>query len=191
MSAQTRRDSPVLAALSDQEARDAIEAAVQHLISETPNASEHRLRVLGAELLIEKPERMTSSPQRLIRVLIIDYTGKRILRFRIAPPDGVVRVEPVYGQPAFHRDEVDEARTIAERDDRLRHLTNQPDLFVSPAAPSIQIPEGTRVIELRYVIAEPDQHYRLVASVAVDLSEQVIITLNLYSHEEANDGQLG
>ena len=188
LSPQTRRDRSVVAALTDQEARDAITAAVHHVTSKRPNSPEQRVRVLGAELLIEKPERPTQSPERRIQVLIVDYTGKQILRVLIAPPDQIVRVEHVRGQVAFHRDEVTEARAIAEGDDRLARVIQHPGLFVSATAPAIQVPDGTRVIALRYVTAQPEQRYHLLASAVVDLNAQAIIHLDLYSDAEVHNG---
>jgi hypothetical protein len=182
-SALTRRHAHLLAPLNKKEERIATRSAEEHLGSISPHGQERRFRVLGADLRIEKAERPSEPPLRFTRVVIVDYSQKQNLSVLIDRKGKVARVEKMRGQPVFHEDEVQEAREIAERDDRLAQVRKLRGLFVSTYAPPTSFATDARIVGLHYVVSRSQRQHEMLASVAVDLSERRTVSVTVYSHE--------
>jgi hypothetical protein len=179
-SAETRQLEAVLAPLGEEEQQQAIQAAKARIDRETD-----RYRILGAEVMVEKPTDPDLAPERLIEVLAADYANRRGLRVLVRPT-GAEEIEVLVYEPVFHPDEIAEARQIAERDERLAELARREEHFVTPFSPASVV--GARVIGLRYLLAEGDGAARLVASVAVNLPAGEVIRLDLHEPEQDEGG---
>lgn len=166
--------APALAPLSKAEERRAIKAAMEYFLSHRDYADD-RFRVLGAELTIDKPRRRGAPPQRLVEVIIADYSARRNLGFVVNTDGKVLRGEPLAYQPAFHADEMREARAIAEQDERVARIAKLKSVFVSAYSPEAKVKEGTRLVGLRYVPSVGKQAFVPLASVAVNLNERRIV----------------
>jgi hypothetical protein len=179
-SAETRQLDAVLGPLGEEEQQQAIQAAEARIGRETD-----RYRILGAELLIEKPTDPDIAPERLVEVLAADYANRRGLRVLVRPT-GAEEIEVLAYEPVFHPDEIAEARQIAERDEGLAELARREEHFVTPFSPISEI--GARLIGLRYALAEGDGAARLVAGVAVDLPAGEVVRLDLHEREQDEGG---
>jgi hypothetical protein len=137
MSNETKRLKPVIGPLSKREERQAIKAVTDRLHADLEPGQTSRFRVLGAVLQIEKPPKRQAVPQRQIRVLVADYGKKRNLDLVVDRHGKILRMEPYRGfQPAFHDEEITEARTIAERDHQIARLAKQRGVAVSAFGPA-------------------------------------------------------
>jgi hypothetical protein len=116
-------------------------------------------------------------------VVIVDYSQKQNLSVLIDRKGKVARVEKMRGQPVFHEDEVQEAREIAERDDRLAQVRKLRGLFVSTYAPPTSFATDARIVGLHYVVSRSQRQHEMLASVAVDLSARRTVSVTVYSHE--------
>src|SRR5258708_2207037 len=118
-SPSTRRHARLLAPLGKGEERLAVRAALDHFAEHLPDGGEARFRCLGAELLLEKPPAFSRPPRRMVRVVIVDYERRQILRYLIEGKGRVAHVETVGGQPSFHPEEIEEALSIARSNERV------------------------------------------------------------------------
>jgi hypothetical protein len=169
-SPHARQLREVVAPLEKEEERRAMAAAVAQL--ERPQ--ERRFRVLGAELLVEKPRQPDALPERRIDVIVVDYDGRQILEVLVDANGEVVGREQLGYQPAFDPDEVDEADAIAKQDPRVARLTQQPEVLVSTFVPVVDAELGVRLVGLRYAIVESDE-VRFLADVGVDLCARAVV----------------
>jgi len=178
MSSLTRQMQSVIAPLSGGEERKAIRAAVTQLLTEIGRSNEARYRVLGAEISIDKPLRRGTVPQRLIQVLVVDYGNRQNLQYLIDSGGKVIERTVLGFQPAFHRDEIKEARAIAERDPRVAEFARTRGLFAGAFAPESSHEHGqaTRRVGLRYLVTRRGALPRPVAVVVVDLYEQKLVS---------------
>jgi hypothetical protein len=179
MSDLTRRLRKVIAPLSKAEEHRILKSVTTHMTKNYKGETEARFRVLGIELSIDKPPKRESIPQRLIRVLVADYRNKQNLEFILDTIGKIVKAEKYTGfQPAFHEDEIREARTIAKRDSRLAHVAKRRGFFVSDFAPET-VPENSfRIVGLSYYLLKAkDKSFQQLARVLVDLSEQRVVSL--------------
>ena len=168
MSDLTKRLKTVIAPLKRSEERQAVRVAVTHVTA----GSEGRLRyrVLGTELNIEKPPKRGAVPQRLIRVLIADYSGQCIHEISVDHQGRVVQSEVLHGQqPPFHPDEIREAKEIAERDRRVARTAKQAGAFASAFPSELGRDSGRRTVGLHYLAATRSGGARPLVTVAVDL----------------------
>ena len=174
MSDLTKHLKTVLAPLRRSEERHAVRAAVAHVTA--GSAGPLRYRVLGAELNIEKPPKRGAVPQRLIRVLIANYSGPCIHDISLTHQGKVMRSEVLRGQqPTFHPDEIREAREIAERDRRVASAAKQAGAFASAFASDLGRESGRRTIGLHYLAATRSGGARPLVTVAVDLCGAEIV----------------
>lgn len=132
-------------------------------------AAAERLRVLGAELAVEKPRRGTI-PVRMVDVVIRDDTRRRALSVLVDGKGKVVRVEELDFQPGFQPDEIEEAHEIAARDRRVSAVARRRGAFVSVFAPAGHDDRGGRIVGLRYAVPAKRETIAHVASAVVDLS---------------------
>jgi len=176
MSVLTRKLKSVLRPLSRAEERRAIQAALQYYQSETSDASEARFRLLGAELRLDKPPKRGAIPPRLIQVLLVDYTHKRNLDFSVDAKGKVVRSGDLGFQPAFHAEEVREARELADSDERLVRILKKRGAFVSAFAPGSATDKESRLLGLRYVVPSKNGVDHL-ASAVINLSEGRLLSV--------------
>ena len=175
MSVLTRKLRSVLRPLSRAEERRAIQAALQYYQSESSDASA-RFRVLGAELRLDKPPKRGGIPPRLIQVLLVDYTHKRNLDFSVDAKGKVVRSGDLGFQPAFHAEEVREARELADSDERLVRILKKRGAFVSAFAPGSATDKESRLLGLRYVVPSKNGVAHL-ASAVINLSEGRLLSV--------------
>lgn len=181
MSDLTREYKRVLAPVGKAEERRAVRAAVDWLIAQAGETRDLRYRVLGAELRIEKPRRREEVPPRWIEVLIADYTHRRNLQVTLDADGKVVEGGALAGlQPAFHVDEVREAREIAERDPRVKRWAKVKQSFAGAFAPDADR-ENRRLVGLRYLAAEAEDQARPLGTVVVDLYGCEIVDLRDYT----------
>jgi|SRR5215216_623530 len=181
MSDLTRAYKRVLAPVGKAEERRALRAAVDWMTAQAGNARDLRYRVLGAELRIEKPRRREEVPPRWIQVLIADYTNRRNLQVTLDSEGSVVEGGELGGlQPAFHADEVGEAREIAERDPRVKRWARTKGSFAGAFAPDADR-ENRRLVGLRYLAEEKEDQARPLGTVVVDLYGRELVDLTDYT----------
>jgi hypothetical protein len=171
-SAETRRIEEVIAPLLDDEESSARSAAAEYLADRA-----ERFRILGVEVRVDKPDDPQRVPQRQVRVLVIDYSN-RITRDVMVDPAGVVVEARNLGgyQPVFLAEEVEEARAVAEADERVARAASLPGLFVSTFAAERPAGETGRAIGLRYATVD-DGAARVLAHVTVNLCDGEITGL--------------
>ena len=172
MSDLTKRMKPIIAPLKKREEQRAIKAALAHIASAGSYNANQRIRVFGSELLVEKPPQRDALPERLIRILVADYTAKQIHAVTADSRGKVVSSKVLHGfQPAFHTDEVREARDIAERDERMAHAAGLSGIFAGAFVPHAAAETGDRLIGLHYLVATEDGGAKPIATVVVNLYE--------------------
>jgi Cu2+-containing amine oxidase len=178
MSDLTRQMRKVIAPLSKAEERRILKSVTTHMTKNYGGGTKARFRVLDMELSINKPAKRESIPQRLIRVLVADYRNKQNLEFVLDARGKIIKADKYVGlQPAFHKDEIREARTIVNRDSSLAHVAKRRGVFVSDFAPETSPENGSRIVGLSYVLKAKDNIFQQLARVLVDLSEQKILSL--------------
>lgn len=178
MSDLTRQIRKVIAPLSKAEEHRIIKSVATYMTKNYGGGTKARFRVLEMELSINKPPKRESLPQRLIRVLVTDYRNKQNLEFVLDSRGKIIRLEEYRSlQPAFHKDEIREAQTIAKRDSRLAHVTKRRGVFISDFAPETSPENGFRIVGLSYVLKAKDNVFQQLARVLVDLSEQKVVFL--------------
>lgn len=178
MSDLTRSIRKVIAPLSKAEEHRIIQSVTTHMTKNYGGEAAARFRVLEIQLSIDKPPNPKSIPQRLIRVLVADYRNKQNLEFVLDTHGKIIRLEEYRGlQPAFHKDEIKEARAIAKRDSRLAHVTKRRGVFISDFAPETAQENSFRIVGLSYVSKAKDNVFQQLARVLVDLSEQKVVSL--------------
>jgi hypothetical protein len=185
MSDLTRRLRPILAPMRRREERQAIKAALAQVSRDYGPGTKPRVRALGAEIHIDKPREREALPERLIRVLVADYGNNRIFDVRVGGDGQVVSSETVNGyQPAFHHDEIREAREIAERDERVANLARMPGSFAGYFLSDLAGDSGRRLVGLHYLATTEDGGAKPLATVVVDLYDNEIVSFS-------DDGMFG
>ena len=175
MSSLTRRLDKILAPLNKREEKLAIESAVALLTADREIREDARCRVLGAELAIERTAKIGALPKRRIRVLITDYSATRNLEY-LVEAGKVVESRTLSFQPAFHRDEIIEARQLADRDARLASLIKRRGSLVVSAASPEKASKG-RLVALRYALAPKGKPASFLATAVVDLSRGKVVSV--------------
>lgn len=170
----------VLAPLGTREERAAIRSAVEYFRNTQHGSGELRYRVLGAELRIEKPRLRESVPPRLVDVLIVDYGGKQTLRLTVDRTKKIVQSEALTFHPAFHPDELKEARAIAERAETFPRTARGRRVFVMTFVPDG--PSGHRRVGLHYLLRGDDAMPTPLAIAIVDLSQASLVSVEEVSH---------
>jgi hypothetical protein len=166
MSKLTRDLAKVILPLKPKEERAAINAAKVHVAKEL---SEH-YRILGAELRINKPSDPAKAPPRMVGVLIVDYGNRRNFEVLVNGSGKVVEVIDLRGaQPAYTREEIGEARAIAEQDDRVSRFAKMKGSFVSEFGPE-RTGDNSRRIGLRYAQILKGRVSDVLVHAVVDLS---------------------
>jgi hypothetical protein len=172
MSQSTRQLARVILPLKPKEARAAINAARARV---SDDLSDH-YRILGAELRIDKPSDPAKTPARTVGVLIVDYGNRRNLEVLVDGGGKVSRIIDLQGaQPAFTKDEIEEARGIAEQDSRVERFARMKGSFVSEFGPR-RTADNARRIGLRYARVDKGHVTKVVAHAVVDMSVQKLVT---------------
>jgi hypothetical protein len=163
MSADTERLLEATAPLGKREQERAIRVALAEIEGQ-------RYRVLAAELAIDKPARRDEPPARMVRVVVADYDRCRVVDMLVDASGKPARApELLRYQPAFHPDEIVEARGIAEREPRFAELARTRGLLVMPFAAPVSERPG-RLVGLRYLVpAEAGAEPPPLIEVIVDL----------------------
>ncbi len=181
MSKLTRDLAEVILPLKPREERAAIDAAKVRVGSEL---SDH-YRILGAELRIDKPSDPTKAPPRMIGVLIVDYGNRRNFEVLVDGNSKVVRVIDLHGaQPAYTREEIEEARVIAEQDNRVGRFAKLKGSFVSEFGPE-RTGDNSRRIGLRYARVLKGRLSSVLARAVVDLSGRKLVDFEETPAEDA------
>jgi len=171
MSEATRKLASVIVPLKKREQQAAIKVARDHL---THELSDH-VRILGAELRIDKPAKPGAVPLRMISVIVIDYAKRRNVEVLVDGSGEVAKVNDLRGaQPAYTAEEVAEARDIAEQDDRAARFRKMKGMFVSEFGPE-RAADHARRIGLRYVAMQKGRPVRIVAHAIVDMSARRLV----------------
>ena len=172
VSAITDAARAVVAPLEPEEERRAVEAALGHVRRDVPS-----VRVYGVELAVVKPKRRGELPTRQVRVLLAVPRSSAVHEVLVDADGEVVAVEerPPINLP-YLPEEVEEARAIAERDERVAELAEYGrPLGVGTFAPKSH-PESHRLVGLHYVDIEDPYLPRPLASVVVDLATQETVS---------------
>lgn len=165
----------ILKPVGAREESAATKAGLERLRQEGKLASDARSRVIRVALAIEKPDRRDAEPQRLIEVLIADYSARRVHRLLLDARGGVIRGEELTYQPPFHADEVKEADRITRRDRRVARIARTRGAFASPFVPAAQEGERSRLVGLRYAVPARGEVVQ-VGTVVVDLSRRELVS---------------
>ena len=169
MSKATLRLKRVAAPLRKAEQRRAVKAVVRSL-AEPAGEEGLRHRVLWAEVRIDKPAKPRALPARLVSVAVVDYGHRQNLEFLLDGGRVVQRRELPY-QPPFHREEVEEAVDIAQRDERVRRVLKKGGAFDSVFSPEAETATSGRLVGLRYAVSRKRRAFEPLARVVVNLSE--------------------
>ncbi len=149
-SEQTAQLQPIIGPLTDQEQLAALEAVRRHMAQRSI-----RYRIVGPELLIDKPPSRDASSARQIRALVIDYDNMANLQIVMQPGGNIVDAQRIDWQPPFTAEEIDEARQIAESDERVARIIRQEGVSLitfGPPASATATATMPRLIGLRYVV---------------------------------------
>lgn len=178
MSELTRRMQKIIVPLSKTEERRAIKAVVTYMTKQYQSGIQPHFRILTLEIIIEKPPMPDSIPKRAIRVLVVDYGNKHNMDFVLDSAGKIINVGEYRGlQPAFHDEEIKEARYIAQKDNRVARLAKMRGLLVNEFAPEAISETNSRLVGLHYALAKKNIGLKLLARVIVDLSENRIISV--------------
>jgi len=184
MSKLTRDLASVILPLKPKEQRAAIDAAKVYVAKEL---SDH-YRILGAELRIDKPSDPAKVPPRMVSVLIVDYGNRRNFEVLVDGSGKVVRVIDLRGaQPAYTREEIEEARGIAEQDSRVARFAKMKGSFVSEFGPT-RTADNPRRIGLRYARVNKGRVSRVLAHAIVDLSARKLVHFEETPAETGSEG---
>src|SRR5712691_11559999 len=170
MSSLTRELRDVLAPLGAEEERRAIAAALA-----SSGASGDTL-VRGAELAIDKSVRRGERPQRRVRVLL-SAPAECVAREVLVDQDGRVVSDRELGPRnlPFLESEVDQARAIAERDERVAKLLAGYRVGVGTFAPMLDAAGRHRLVGLHFLdVSNPDLP-RPLTSAVVDLATSQLV----------------
>jgi len=179
MSPLTERMSEVLAPLGEEEERRAIEAALA-----AGGGSRETLIVRGAELLIEKARPRSERPFRRVRVLLT-APGESVVREVLVDSEGSVVSDRDLGPRnlPFLESEVEQARAVAERDERVARRLAGYKVGVGSFAPSLDGAGRHRLVGLRFLdLANPDLPQQLIR-VVVDLATGQLVPEAHHGHE--------
>ena len=172
ISTATKALLKVIKPLTAKEERDAAAAAVRHMSGEMSE----RYQVFPAELRIPKPSTPNSAPKRTIAVLILDYEKRRTTEVLVDPSGKLDQKTDLTGfQPVFLPVEIQQARKIADADERVYRITRVRGVFASAFGPHATGQRGARVIGLRYATVDRNRNARLLGEAVVDLSEQKLV----------------
>jgi Cu2+-containing amine oxidase len=181
MSPATKALLKVISPLTAKEERNATAAAVKHLAGELSE----RYQVFPAELRIEKPSRSNTAPKRAIAVLIFDYEKRYTTDVLMDTLGKMIQKTDLTGfQPAFLSKELQEARQIAEKDERVARAIRVRGAFASAFGPHSHGKPGARLVGLRYATVDRKQNVHLLGEAVVDLSEQKLVNFEDTSKEE-------
>ena len=180
MSVATKALLKVIKPLTAKEERNAAAAAVKHLGAELSQ----RFQIFPAEVRIEKPSR-PNSPKRAIAVLILDYEKRHTTEVLVDTLGKLVQKTDLAGfQPVFLTSEIQEARKIAEEDERVAGAVQVRGAFASAFGPHSYDRPGARLIGLRYATVDRKQNVRLLGEAVVDLSEGELVHFEDTREEE-------
>jgi hypothetical protein len=181
MSSITEEARAVIAPLGPEEERRAAEAALAHIRSDAPD-----VRVYGVEVAVAKPKRRGDAPARQVRVLLTAPGSSAVHEVLVDASGEVVALteHPSLNLP-YLPEEVDEARTIAERDDRVARLAEEcRELGVGTFAPKSH-GEGHRLVGLHYLDVVDPYLPKPLASVIVDLATEEVVSFREAGRPEA------
>jgi len=171
MSELTKGFAKAILPLRRKEELAAVNAARDHVAKDL---SDH-YRILGAELRIDKPSDPKEAPLRIIGVLIVDYGNRRNFEVLMDGKGKAVRVVDLHGaQPAYKREEIQEALEIAQQDSRVDRFAKMRGSFVSEFGPERTV-DNARRIGLRYGRVDKGRAGRLLAHAIVDLSTRKLV----------------
>ena len=174
MSIQTKKLMKNLAPLRKREEQSALKLAVAHLTTYTDRTEGSHYVVLGSELAIGRPGKTGAISNRRIRLLIADYGARRNIEV-LVETGKVVESRSLPYQPAFHPDEIANARALAERDPRATRLIKRRSVIVEAA--SSERPSHSRLMTLRYAIAPQGKPASFLATVVVDLWARKVVAV--------------
>jgi hypothetical protein len=183
MSIATKALLKVIKPSTTKEERTAIASAVKYLGRELSQ----RHKVFPAELRIEKPPRPNAPTKRSIAVLIVDYDNRRTTEVLVDAQGKAHRKIDLTGfQPAFLADEINEARRIAERDERVANAARVRGAFASAFGPHTYGERVARMVGLRYAAVGKKGDVQLLGEAVVDLSTQKLVSFEDTRREEGH-----
>src|SRR5262245_27910799 len=170
----SRKVATVISPLGKREESRAVATALAHVEEGYGPIQKARLRVLGAELALRKAPNPQSLPERMVRVVIADYSGRQILQVLLDGKGRVIESKTLHYQVVRQPDEIAEARSIAVRDQRVRDLIRGRKCFVALFNPNISVEQGTRLVGLRYGQMKGGGPPTFLGAAIVDLSTQEV-----------------
>jgi hypothetical protein len=179
VSSLTEKMREVLAPLGAEEERRAIEAAL-----EARGKARENLLVRGAELVVDKPGGRGERPLRRVRVLL-SARAESVVREVLVEGDGKVVSDRELGPHnlPYLEAEVDEARAVAERDERVARRLTGYQVGVGTFAPMLQAAGRHRLVGLHFLdVSNPDIPQPLI-SVVVDLATGQLVQDTHHGHE--------
>jgi Cu2+-containing amine oxidase len=183
MSAGTKALLNVVKPLTAKEERNATIAAVKYLGADLSQ----RYRVFPVELRIEKPAKPSAAPQRMVAVLVVDYENRRTIEVLVDAQAKAVGKTDLSGyQPAFLAEEIQQAREIAEQDERVAKAIRVRGVFASAFGPHRDGDPGARLVGLRFAAEDRKRGARLLGEAVVDLSAQKLMNFADIRGEEGN-----
>ena len=179
VSDSTRRMQKVIYPLGKAEERRIIKTLLTYMTEQYRQMEvKSHFRLLTVELLINKPSKTESVPQRTVRVLVADYSGKRNIEFILDSGGKIMKVGEYHGlQPAFQDEEIQEARNLAKKDELVNRISRTQGLLVTGFAPESPSETGSRLVGLHYALVKRRIGLRMLARVIVDLSESRIVSV--------------
>lgn len=179
MATRDDRFRKAVAPLGKREERRAVVAAVSHFESTIATRSEPRFRVVGAELTMEKPRSPRGVPTRVVTVVVAHYDAREALSIQVDAAGRVVSSQALDFQPAFHAEEVAEARALVEQDAALRRSASGKSSFVHVFGPHRDRRRG-RLIGLQYLRTLRGDRVESVARAVVDLDRAQVVSVERY-----------
>ena len=178
MSSLTEKMRDVLAPLGAEEERRAIEAALA-----ARGGNRENLLVRGAELAIDKAGR-NQRPHRRVRVLL-SARAESVVREVLVDTTGKVVSDRELGPRnlPFLEAEVQEARTVAERDAHVARRLAGCKVGVGTFAPMLRAAGRHRLVGLHFLDASNPDLPKPLTSVVVDLATGQLVHDTHHGHE--------
>jgi len=172
MSSLTERMRGLLAPLTAEEQRRAVASALA--VAEADGRSLH---VHGVELALEKPDRRGAPPARRVRVRMSEPASIMIREVLVDGEGQVVSdVECGPRNLPYGEDEIDRAREVAERDERVAQRIAGCHVGVGTYA--LPLPEsGHRLVGLHFVDISDAAIPQPLTSVGVDLATGEVVSV--------------
>lgn len=179
----TERMREVLAPLSDEEERRAIDAALAALADRLEDPV-----IRGVELLVNKPRRRGDRPDRHLRVVLTERFGA-LAHEVVLGSDGALIAARELGplNLPYTPEEIEQAHAVAVSDEHVGRQLVDRNYRVGSFGPALD-DSGHRLVGLHFVdITDPNIPQPIISAV-VDLAAGVVIEEPNHLHEHGESG---